>query len=255
VNKTITELRERDRMVQLADVIVDRLAVRQISDVTSVDTMGAKYAPSSIEFAWPTVEALRMAGPLVAASPTRTGGAAAVTLPTPTPSLTATVQTVEKTAVGSGVPSMGVEVAPWETYGIAVDLSLQADDARARVQSWLDAAVAKAIDEALLAALVAAAGTGATDLPAAVGAVNGYPGPILIVTPVGTADLAASGYPVVVDPAAPGTIVVNAAGISLQAFGPFRLEAVRPSHVGTDLASYGDLIGPLVGPNAVATLA
>ena len=40
---------------------------------------------------------------------------------------------------------MGVVVAPWETYGVTVDVALQADDARARLQTWCDA-VAQAID-------------------------------------------------------------------------------------------------------------
>jgi hypothetical protein len=255
VSRTIAEMRERDRMTQLADLVVDRLQVRAISDVTSTDTMGARFSPEPVAYAWPTVEALRMAGPLVAASPTRAGGPASVTLPTPTPTLAATEQTAEKAEVGSGVPTMGVEVADWRTFGLAVDLALQADEARARVQAWLDAAVARAVDAALLADLVAAAGAGETDLAAAIGAVTGYPGPVVIVTPVGTADLAASGYPLVVDPAAPTTLVVNAAGVSVQTFGPFRLEALRPSHAGTDLSAYGDLVGPIIGSGAVATLA
>ena len=105
----------------------------------------------------------------------------------------------EKAQLGSGVPTMGVVVAPWETYGVTVDVALQADDARARVQTWCDA-VAQAIDRDLLAALVAAAGTGVADLAAAVNAVSAYSGPIIVVAPVGTADLRASGYEVVVDP-------------------------------------------------------
>jgi hypothetical protein len=90
------------------------------------------------------------------------------------------------------------------------------------------------------------------DLGAAVAAVNGYAGPILLIAPVGTADLAASGYDVVVDPNAPELLVVNATGESVQVFGPLRLEQLRPSHLGTDLASWGDLVGPLIGANAVA---
>ena len=67
--------------------------------------------------------------------------------------------------------------------------------------------------------------------------VSRLPGPILVVAPVGTADLQASGYDVVVDPNAPGVLVVRAGGVSVQVFGPFRLEALRPKNLGTDLYS------------------
>jgi hypothetical protein len=175
------ETRERAAVGRFVEQVLDRLQLRALTDVTTDDVAGARYSDAPISWAWPTVEALRMVGPLVAAATSRTDTSAATALPTPSPTLVATVQMMEKAEVGSGRPTMGLADAPWTTYGLAVDLALQADEARERVHGWLDAAVAKAIDAALLEALDTAAGSGVSDLAAAVNAVNSYPGPILVV--------------------------------------------------------------------------
>src|SRR6476659_1099692 len=96
--RTTAESRERAAVRTFVDDVLGELSLRRstraVSDVTSEDVVGSRYAPEPLAYAWPTVAALNAGGTLVAASPTRAAGAAAVTLPTPTPTLVATKQTM-----------------------------------------------------------------------------------------------------------------------------------------------------------------
>lgn len=228
-------------------------------DVRALHTLTGPYPA----YAWPLVAALAALAPLVRftdldVQALMTNGM----LPWPVlgAAPTAGVQATEKGAVHPTVIHAANGPADLHTMAAYTDVALQGLDpaglVEAAVHQLLDLAVCAGVEAAWSTTLDTAAGAAAKDLGAAVEAVaTAWPGPLAIITPVGTADLQASGYPLIVSPTAKATTVVALLGLGGLVVGPVRQAAWVPSLLGRDLASAVFYSTLSVGTGAVAKVA
>jgi hypothetical protein len=251
-NAIADDLTVTRRADDLASRLLVALQVRALEDVTT-DDVDPRYPTIDLGWSWPTIDALLRLCPLVARQLSFGTGMFPTQVPNPPKLLDAERQALEKAELFSDKPVLTMTAPTPDTYAAGLDTALQVGErATEAVRQLLNSSAATAANDAVLAAFDTAAGAGVADLPAAVNAMTGYAGTPIVVTPVGSADLAASGYPVVVDPRASSTYVVSPTGVSLVVIGPDTMEGLVPARVGRDIAAYVTLIGPVVGAGAVA---
>ena len=150
-------------------------------------------------------------------------------LPTPPALVAAAAQGLEKAELSSTKPVLTMQSVVPDTYGVVLDVALQVGEQTTEaIRRLLDASAAAAADDAVLAALDAAA-TDVADLDAAVHVVRDYPGQPFVITPAATADLRASGYGSWSTPAAQAPSSSPPTGVSLVVIGPASMEGLVPA--------------------------
>lgn len=223
--------------------------------VVLADVDAAAYV-SAPPVVWPTVAALNRPGI------TSWSQAGETTLPRFTPA-TAGAQPGEKQPVPVAPVKVEWVDAPFATYGNTIDLSLQARRVTRSQEPFreiLSAATARESNRYVLSQLHAAAGAPLASLSAAVRAVAGFGGTILIITSAieGAASLLAAERAsggrvrVVVDPDNDSTLAVALLGVALEVKGISGLEAPNLPLHGQDIATYATIVGPVCAPGAVA---
>lgn len=244
------------------DDFVDRVLARLSNpleraapDTLTTDVEGALHGlhvPPPIM--WPTVAGLVEHCPMVTLSPDVDTSGSAFELPVPAALPAAETQTLQKEALTGLTISLDRTTGDLSTVAAYTDLALQADAARDVVEAVLAASAALQADSDLLDALDTAS-TDAASLAEAVQTVAASHGPgVVIVTPIGTAELDHSGLPVIVDPLASATFVVAVLGISARFVGPSTSSAIVPAKVGYDVAVGVDTVGPEIASTAVVKI-
>lgn len=247
----MNSIRVRGQIGQLADELVRALKTRAAGQTLASDISPFPLPPVDLAPAWPVVDALVGSSPFV--NWTNDAGVPVTFTIGALPPVTA--QAFEKGQASAVTVTLTQAAASLRTFAIRSNVSLQAGaDAQAYAMNVMGAAVARAVDTTVLTDLASGA-TAATSLSAAVaGIAAAVPGEILIVVPVATANLVASGYRLIVDPNATANLVIGVMGVSFGVLGPTALSKIEPSVMGFDTAAGAYLTTLTKTAGSVATV-
>jgi hypothetical protein len=226
-----------DRIAErLENAILNRAAGQTLS--SDFKLAGENLPAGALQMtatSWPTISALDARSPWVTVNPNSIPIVWTVA-PLPAP---ATKQPLEKAALSSFTITLKLGAAnTLNTFAGYSNVAVQTfDDGPRWVAAMLRAGVARQADKFVADALVAAGGAGVS-LAAAVGPMaTAWPGELIVIAPVGSPNLAACGYPVIVDPLITAAVLVAPSGISFAVQGPDSLSNIEPNLLGHGVAA------------------
>jgi hypothetical protein len=163
--------------------------------------------------------------------------------------VTTEAQALEKAPLNGSTVRVSASMGQPATRAAWTDVSLQAANngtAVARISELLGAQVARDVDQAVAANLVAI-GAPAASAGAALEAIAAWPGPrLLVLAPLSFGELGAweeyaensdGSFEVLCDPYLSESLAIATVGVALGVAGPTRLDASNPALLGTDVAS------------------